>query len=98
GGVRGGLGRVGIGLRSLELDTAIAAYLIDPAENRYELDDLLSRYTGDSFPADGAPEGQLDLDGGGADDTVVTARQALAVSRLAPALTAALDKQGMKRL
>jgi DNA polymerase-1 len=93
-----GLAAVGVDLRSLELDTAIAAYLIDPAENRYELADLLSRYTGDSFPTDGAPEGQLDLDGGSVDDAVVAARQALAVSRLAPALAAALDKQGMKLL
>ena len=31
------LAGVGVDLRSLELDTAIAAYLIDPAENRYAL-------------------------------------------------------------
>ena len=52
-----GLAGVGIDLRSLQLDTAIAAYLIDPAENRYDLADLLGRYTGDSLPADGAPDG-----------------------------------------
>jgi DNA polymerase I len=92
------LATLGIDLRSLELDTAIAAYLIDPAENRYDIGDLLSRYTGDSFPVEGAPEGQLDLDGGGVDEAVVAGRHALAVSRLAPALTLALEKQGMKRL
>ncbi len=93
-----GLAALGIDLRSLQLDTAIAAYLIDPAENRYEVADLLGRYTGDSLPAEGAPDGQLDLDGESTDEAVSTARQALAISRLAPALVAALDKQGMRTL
>src|SRR5262249_56789216 len=63
-----------------------------------DMGDLLARYTGDSFPVEATPEGQLDLDGGGVDEAVVAGRHALAVSRLAPALEAALDKQGMKRL
>ncbi len=92
------LAGLGADLRSLAIDTAIAAYLIDPAETRYEIGDLLARYTGDSFPAEGTPEGQLDLAGEAVDEAVVAARHALAVSRLAPALEAALDKQGMRKL
>jgi DNA polymerase-1 len=93
-----GLAARGIDLRSLALDTAIAAYLIDPAENRYHLGDLLSRYTGHTMPEGVTPAGQLDLGGDSADDAVMAARDALAVHHLAPALDAALDKQGMKRL
>ena len=36
---------LGIDLHALELDTAIAAYLLDPAETRYALGELLARYT-----------------------------------------------------
>jgi len=50
------------------------------------------------LPAEGAPDGQLDLDGESTDEALSTARQALAISRLAPALVAALDKQGMRTL
>ena len=35
----------GVELRGLTLDTAIAAYLIDPAEARYALPDLIEKYT-----------------------------------------------------
>ena len=38
-------------LAALELDTAIAAYLIDPAETQYALGELLVKYTGDTLPA-----------------------------------------------
>lgn len=89
---------VGIDLRTLELDTAIGAYLLDPAENRYALGELLARYTPDTLATDDAPEGQLDLGGSGIDDAQRAARQALAVNRLAPALEAALDAQGMRTL
>ena len=54
-----------IDLAGLELDTAIAAYLLDPAEARYELGHLLERYTR-VRPAPAttpAAKGQLDLDG-----------------------------------
>jgi DNA polymerase-1 len=93
-----GLAARGIDLRSLQLDTAIGAYLIDPAENRYEIADLLHRYTGDTLPVDATAQGQLDLDGDAPDEAVIAGRVALAVSRLAPALVAALEKQGMRRL
>ncbi len=92
-----GLAVHGIDLRSLAARHGDRARTcIDPAENRYDVGDLLDRYTGDSLPVDGVPDGQLDLGGEATDDAVATAREALAVSRLAPALVAALDKQGMR--
>ncbi|MBK9181307.1 MAG: DNA polymerase I [Acidimicrobiales bacterium] len=88
----------GVDVTGLVLDTAIAAYLLDPAEARYDLADLLPRYTGMVRPAGGAPEGQLDLAGTGASAALEAARDALAVCRLAPVLTGALDAQGVRGL
>ncbi len=82
----------------LRLDTAIAAYLIDPADTRYALRDLLDRYTRFQLPDDSAQaSGQLDF-GGGPDERRIAAREALAVSHLAAALEASLDNQGMAEL
>ncbi|MFT3855391.1 MAG: DNA polymerase I [Ilumatobacteraceae bacterium] len=79
----------------LRLDTQIAAYLIDPADTRYALADLLARYTPYQLPLDDPQAaGQLDF-GGDGDSRVATARQALAVSHLSSALESALDQQGM---
>ncbi len=89
---------LGIDLASLALDTAIAAYLIDPAENRYALGELLERYTAHTLASDDIPEGQLDLGGSGVDSSLRAARAALGVDRLAPALEAALEAQGMRGL
>ena len=87
----------------LRLDTQIAAYLIDPADTRYALRDLLTRYTSFHLPDDVASsKGQLDLSfeetGSGPDERQVTAREALAVAHLSAALEASLDKQGMADL
>ena len=86
-------------LRSLGIDVAIAAYLIDPAETRYAIGDLLYKYTGLSLPTDDpSAVGQLDFGDSGLDDAQRAARAALAVSRLAPALEQALVAQGMAGL
>ncbi len=82
----------------LRLDTAIAAYLIDPADNRYALGELLQRYTAVQLPAtEAAAAGQLDF-GSGPDDRQVAGREALAVAHLSAALESALDQQGMAQL
>lgn len=82
----------------LRLDTAIAAYLIDPADTRYALRDLLARYTRFELPSDeAAATGQLDF-GGGPDERVVAAREALAVAHLSASLEASLEQQGMSEL
>jgi DNA polymerase-1 len=93
---------VGIDLGGLVLDTAIAAYLIDPAEARYQLADLVERFTTfarPSAPADrAAAAGRLDLDGTDEDDAAVAARTALAVHHLATPIRASLEAHGMVRL
>ena len=92
------LPRVGA-LRGLQLDTAIVAYLIDPADTRYALGDLLQRYTDYQMPADDpAVKGQLDFGDSGPDERQLTARHALAVSHLSDALEASLTAHGMADL
>ena len=66
----------GIELTGLDLDTAIAAYLLKPAEARYELGHLLEDYTPYAAPADDAASaGQLDLGGSEVGDDMRAAPQ-----------------------
>ena len=86
-------------VRGLTLDTAIAAYLIDPAEARYTLADLIEKYTRYARPSDDAAgAGQLDLDGTSLGDAELAARDALAVNALAEPIVASMDAQGMAEL
>ncbi len=88
-------------LPQIAVDTTLAAYLLDPAETRYAIEDLLRRYAQLELPAgDAAPEGQLDLsaDGDTADAAQVTARRVLAIDRLVEPILAALDAQGLRQL
>jgi DNA polymerase-1 len=71
----------GADAEGLTLDTAIAAYLIDPAEARYTLPDLIEKYTRFARPSDVATAGQLDLDGTSMNDAERAGRDALAVTR-----------------
>ncbi len=88
-----------IDVRSLALDTALAAYLLDPAESRYLLEELVVRYAGARIPdGDAAAEGQLDLEGAATATSTLAGRRALAVDRLVAPLLAALDAQGLRRL
>jgi DNA polymerase I len=90
---------LGIDLRGLELDTAIAAYLLDPAEARYELPLLIERYTRFAAPADEpAAKGQLDLDGSQVDAPAAAGRRALAVHHLAEPILTSLHGDGMAEL
>ena len=86
-------------VRGLTLDTAIAAYLIDPAEARYTLADLTEKYTKYARPSDDAAgHGQLDLDGTSLGDAELAARDALAVNALAEPIVASMEAQGMAEL
>jgi DNA polymerase-1 len=93
---------LGLDLTGLELDTAIAAYLLDPAEARYELGPLVERYTRFAAPADDpATTGQLDFgdsDGAGLDAPSRAGRDALAVHHLVEPIRASLGDQGMAEL
>ena len=94
-----GLDRHGVEVQTLDLDTALAAYLVDPAESAYLLEDLCARYAQLELRApDAPPAGQLDLDGSAPDVADETGRRAVAVARLAPALGVALDARGLRRL
>jgi len=60
-----GLSVLGVEVSTLDLDTAVAAYLVDPAESQYLLEDLAARYAGIELRSpDAPPPGQLDLGGG----------------------------------
>lgn len=94
-----GLRSAGSDVRALAFDTQLAAYLLDPAESRYVLAELLLRYANLEMPVDAAaPEGQLALDASNVDVAKRACRNALAVDRLVGPLGAALDAQGMRRL
>lgn len=94
----------GIDPVSLRLDTMLAAYLLDPSGDRYDLADMLPRFTGLELPGSDSPEGQLglDLEADGADGAATPAveagRAALAVDRLAAPLREALAAQGLTGL
>ncbi|HEX2575936.1 MAG TPA: DNA polymerase I [Aquihabitans sp.] len=87
-------------LPDIAVDTTLAAYLLDPAESRYSIDDVLRRYAQLELPVgNAAPEGQLDLSGGDTiDEGLLAGRRALAVDRLIDPLLAALDAQGLRKL
>src|SRR5207244_3811518 len=99
--MRAVLGQLDADLRTLCLDTMLAAYLLDPAESRYLLADLLLRYASLELPVGpGAATGelQLDLEGDVVPPALETARRALAVARLVEPITKALDAQGLRSL
>ena len=50
-----GLAVMGVDFSRLQLDTAIAAYLVDPAGDQYLLEDLALRYAGIELRGPDAP-------------------------------------------
>jgi len=91
--------RQGIELTGLELDTAIAAYLLRPAEARYELGHVLEDYTAFAAPSDDpATSGQLDLGGSDIGDDIRAGHSALAVAMLVEPIRTSLESQGMAEL
>ena len=52
-----------VDLRSLAHDTALMAYLLDPGEGKYSLEDLARRYLSVELTSPDRVEGTLDLDG-----------------------------------
>jgi len=96
-----GLASLGISFSSLGIDTAVAAYLIEPSENQYLLEDLARRHLGVELEPqeEGQTKGQLALDvDGGADPATRAALRAEAVRRLVPELSAALEARGLEPL
>ena len=94
-----GLAREGVDVTSLGLDSAVAAYLVDPAESQYLLEDLCLRYAGlDLRRPDAPPSGQLDLEGSATDPAEDAARRGAAVYLLVEPLGAAMDARGLRGL
>ncbi|MCY3924265.1 MAG: DNA polymerase I [bacterium] len=92
---------VGIDVRSLAMDTTIAAYLLDPSQSDYPVGDLLARYAGCALAgADGEEEtqGRLAFPETGEALRTRTALEALAAARLAEPLRAALRDGGAETL
>ena len=89
----------GIDLRSITLDTTIAAYLLDPSDNKFDLQQVLERYTNYTIQIGAAEEsGQLDFGSVNTDNAQRICDEALAVSLMAGPILKALDKQGVLKL
>jgi DNA polymerase-1 len=85
---------------TVALDTKLAAYLLDPADARYEMGELLGRYCNAELAAGAAAaDGQLDFGAEEGDSVAqITARIALGVSVLAPKLRESLEAHGLTSL
>ena len=89
----------GFDLRSITLDTAIAAYLLDPSDNKFDIQEVLGRYTNFTIQVGGAEEsGQLNFGSTNTDNSQRICDEALAVGLIAGPILKALDKQGVSKL
>jgi DNA polymerase I len=82
------------------LDTAIAAYLLDPSKEDYLLDEVAAPYLIGTVPAEaGEAQGRLALDGNESPDAAESAvNEASIVLQLVEPLRRALDVAGLRRL
>ena len=88
-----------VDLRSITLDTAIAAYLLDPSDNKFDIQEVLGRYTNFTIQVGGAEEsGQLDFGSTNTDNSQRICDEALAVGLIAGPILKALDTQGVSKL
>jgi DNA polymerase-1 len=93
-----GLAAIGVDLANLQLDTSVAAYLVDPAGDQYLLEQLAARYAGIALaPAGTTAAGQLDLSGS-SEPSQLAAERAGAVACLVGPLSAALASRGLSKL
>ena len=93
---------LGIDLDEMVLDTAIAAYLLDPSESRYELKQVVSQYLNIVFVSVDAKtqDGQLNFDQPDASSvaSTVAATEAIGVGLVAPVMINALESQKLTSL
>lgn len=85
----------------IDLDTAIAAYLLDPSVNQYEIAAVFDRYTGRTLATNKSEQsGQLDFDSSTSlsESDERTASQVLAVFQMSEILVKALIAQGVEDL
>ena len=96
---------LGIDIVDLDLDTAVAGYLLDPGAGQYRLEDLVDRLLDISIDGDDptVPTGQFDLGGDdpldvGASPAADVARRVVALTLVAEPTRAALEQFGVTRL
>ncbi|WP_017615896.1 DNA polymerase I [Nocardiopsis salina] len=94
------LGAHGWDLAGARCDTALAAYLVQPGQRRFDLPDLVRRYLGRELEEESAGQTQLTLD---VEEPAEGPQHALAVRAaatrdLAAVLVAQLDKRGGSQL
>ncbi len=91
-----------IDLGDMVLDTAIAAYLLDPSESRYEIKQVVSRYLDIEFAASDSKteDGQLNFESPDSASlaSTVAATEALGVALVAQTLVDALAGQKLTNL
>jgi DNA polymerase-1 len=90
----------GIDVYRLVLDTQIASYLLDPADTRYALGEVLVKYAKCELPSadSAAASGQLSFGDDSVDAAQLASRHALAVDRLVEPMQQALDAQSLRVL
>ena len=93
---------LGVDLGNMVLDTAIAAYLLDPSESRYEIKQVVSRYLDVEFAASDSKtqDGQLNFESPDSASvaSTVAATEALGVALVAQTLVNALASQKLTNL
>jgi DNA polymerase-1 len=87
----------GVDITSLELDTAIAMYLINPSRSSYTLAAVCADMLGQEPQASNESSGQFDF-GGNENSVQLVADQALFVAALAPVLLQGLTEIGNEKL
>jgi len=94
------LDAAGIGLEGLDLDTRVAAYLLDPGAADYELEAIARKYTGRELkavePVEDGPQESLDLSG--EKEAEGASLRALAIAQIAAAVAPELERLGMAEL
>ena len=90
----------GVDIRALDLDTAVAAYLLDPSSGRYRLEEVVDVRLGIALDTStaAASAGQLDLDGSQSELPEEAARRAVALGLLVKPLRHGLANGGLSRL
>ncbi len=89
--------RIDIG--SLVLDTAVAAYLLEPSDAKYPLTELLRRYTStERLSSDETPSGQLDFGTEGTSALDDLALDAVSIATIAGPIRAAFEIRGLTEL
>ena len=90
-----------VDIPKIGFDTAIAAYLLEPAQSKLEAHEVLARYTEDRIGArldSASNDGQLSFDAQVSNASADASNIAVAVSRVIPALVREIGAQGVGEL